>query len=221
MWKALILKELRGVMPIACLAAIAYLACVANMIGYPVFFGMMEIGTNTIPFLNDSFVNDIMCVGMVFAAALGFWQTISENHRGTWLFLLHRPMSMRKIITAKLMVGTVVYLVVTSLAILLYAFWASKPGHHASPFAWWMTAETWGYAFLALLIYYGAFLSGLRPARWFGTRVLPCIGFLVLYMAIPELFPRQLWLWGIAPTLLALAIFISVTFHVAETRDFS
>jgi ABC-type transport system involved in multi-copper enzyme maturation permease subunit len=222
MWKAIVLKELRGVMPIACLAAIAYLACVANMIGYPVFFGIMEINTNDIiPFFNDSFVNDIMCLGMVFAVALGFWQTVSENHRGTWLFLLHRPMSARKIIGAKLVVGAVVYLVVTAIAILIYAAWAAKPGHHASSFGWWMTKETWYYAFLMLLGYFGAFLSGIRPGRWFGTRLLPLIAAGIVGMIIAQESTLQYWVWGMFFTVLAIIFSVIVIFHVSRTRDFS
>ncbi len=38
MLKALVFKELRETLPIACIALLAYLACIANLVGYPVFW---------------------------------------------------------------------------------------------------------------------------------------------------------------------------------------
>ena len=37
------------------------------------------------------------------------------------------------------------------------------------------------------LLYFGAFLSGIRPARWFGTRLLPLVAAGALAMLLPEL----------------------------------
>jgi hypothetical protein len=66
--------------------------------------------------------------------------------------------------------------------------------------------------------YLGAFASGIRPARWFGSRLLP-----LLSVAVPGLYVFLLphsWLLGL-PTLLLLAtMLVSDIFLEVETRDF-
>src|SRR5437867_2133155 len=57
--------------------------------------------------------------------------------------------------------------------VLFLAWWAVTPGHHPSPFLWSMTDQTFRLILATPLLYLGAFLSGLRPARWWGTRLLP------------------------------------------------
>ena len=105
--------------------------------------------------------------------ALGLRQTVVESRRGTWLFLLHRPASLWRVLAAKLAVGGGLYLVCGAVAILSYAAWAAMPGKHASPFLWWMTARAWKAWGVIAIVYLAAFLAGIRPARWFGTRLLP------------------------------------------------
>ena len=38
-----------------------------------------------------------------------------------------------------------------------------------------MTAWAWQLWLCMPLVYLGAFLSGIRPARWFGTRLMPLV----------------------------------------------
>ena len=91
-----------------------------------------------------------------------------------------------------------------SMPIVLYGAWAAVPGHHASPFEWSMTGPAWRLTILMPLLYLGAFLSGLRPARWFGTRLLPLVASVLclalLYTAPwwwPVAFPLALVLYGL------------------------
>lgn len=218
MWKALVFKELRDVLPIGCIALIAYLACVANLMGYPVFFD--PSGQEGVPFLYGGLKEYFIYIAIVFTIALGLWQTVAENNRGTWLFLLHRPVGLKTIIGFKLLVGAGVYLVVSAIPILIYACWAATPGTHASPFAWWMTTDTWHVWFFMLLCYFAAFLTGIRRSRWFGTRLMPLLAILV----ISGFMGQFLWdfcYWNHAAEILVCGVFVYVIYYVAKIRDFS
>jgi hypothetical protein len=153
------------------------------------------------------------------ALTLGFWQTLWESGRGTFLFLLHRPVPRSSVFTIKLAVGLAATLLVSGLPILLYALWAAVPGTHASPFYWSMTTWAWLLWFRLPIIYLGAFLSGLREGNWFGSRALPLLVALLATVAIAALesFPML----SLLATLLIEAWFVVVIYRVAATRDYS
>ena len=95
------------------------------------------------------------------------------------------------------------------------------PGTHASPFFWWMTANAWVALGFIAIVYPAAFLTGLRPARWFGTRLLPLAAAGPLAVA-PALFSLvHLELLGIPAYLLVAACLVALIYCVARTRDFS
>ena len=127
----------------------------------------------------------------ILATALGFWQTLGEDFRRTWSYLLFRPVSRWHVIGLKLLVGLGVTLVSTGLPLLLYAWWALTPGTHASPFAWWMTADTWWLWLSAVPAYLTAFLCGLRETRWYATRLWPAVplgGLYFVAIQVPGMF---------------------------------
>ena len=106
----------------------------------------------------------------------------------------------------------------TLLPILIYATWAAMPGTHAGPFEWSMTGPAFRIWLLMPLAYLGAFASGIRPARWFGSRLLPLVS-----VAIPGLTRSCLpywWLIGFPLLLLVAAVLVSDILWEAETRDF-
>jgi len=219
MLRALMLKELRETAWIALVALAAHMAFVANCAGYRVLVFWRTTSSIEIPFLTSYFVPTFCLVSIALAVALGLRQTAFESGRGTWLFLLHRPASMRRVLAAKLVVGTGLYLVCGLVAILSYAGWAAMPGKHASPFMWWMTAEAWKAWGLISIVYLGAFLAGIRPARWFGTRLLPLAASGVLAALL--VFPMIWLLPGIAALLLVATCLVGLIDFTAQTRDFS
>ncbi len=174
MLKALLLKELRESAWIALVLLVADLALVADNAGYNVlpFLELCGDEGRDVPFVDGNFLGFFM-VSAALAVALGLGQTVVESRRGTWLFLLHRPLGMRRVIAAKLAVGGGLYLLCGAVAIFSYAAWALMPGKHASPFLWWMTASPWEAWGVIVIVYLAAFLAGMRTARWFGTRLLP------------------------------------------------
>jgi ABC-type transport system involved in multi-copper enzyme maturation permease subunit len=222
MWKALAYKELRGVLPVACIALAAYLALIFQQIGFDILpFWSTPRWRGSFPFqeLSGQFLQFYCLVSAAFAAVLGFWQTVRESTGGTWLYLLHHPVSRNKIFGVKLAVGMIAYMLIAAVPILLYGFWAATPGTQPSPFFWWMTEPAWRALLIIVLCHLGAFLSGLRPGRWFGTRLLPLIavGFFAMLIALIPFW----WSLGLAALLLAGAIFVGLICFVAKTRDFS
>jgi hypothetical protein len=81
-----------------------------------------------------------------------------------------------------------------------------------------MTAFAWRLCFLMPLLYLGAFLSGLRPARWHGTRFVPlaACGLLTAYLSTSTLW----WQLGLPLAILAYAGLVVAICHVARVRDY-
>ena len=219
MLKALVLKELRETAWVAALGLVAHLAFVASCAGYAVVPLWPARVSEEIPFLGSTFMSPFCFVSVALAAALGLRQTALES-RGTWLFLLHRPASLRQVIAAKLAVGAGLYLICGLVAILTYAAWAATPGHHASPFFWWMTADAWEALGVIILVYFAAFLAGIRAARWLGTRLLPLAAAGPLAIAVVFVW-LYWWLPAMAVLILAIAWLLGLILLTARTRDFS
>jgi hypothetical protein len=219
--KALALKELREVFGITAVALGGYLALVVSLMGGKVFDWVpgMPHGTEEVPFTGGGFTTFYTFVSVVFAVALGFRQSAWESSRGTYLFLLHRPVPRGVVFLTKLATGAGVFLLCAGLPVVAYGWWAAVPGHHPSPFAWSMTGPAWRLAFLMPLLYLGAFLSGLRPARWFGTRLLPLVAAVVLLILLAML-P---WWWALGfPLAMALyGLLAANVCYVARARDYA
>jgi hypothetical protein len=218
--RALLRKELREVLGIAAAALAGYLALLVSLMGGKVFNWVpgMPWGTNEVPFTGSEFSIFFSLVSVVFAVALGFRQSVRESSRGTYLFLLHRPLRRNTIFLVKLATGSALILVCASLPILLYGWWAALPGHHAGPFEWSMTTSAWRFALLMPLLYLGAFLSGLRPARWFGTRLLPLSG---AVLALVLLYRVPWWAVGFPLAVLLSGLAAANICFVAQTRDYA
>src|SRR5262249_33738065 len=110
--KALALKELREVFGIAAAALAAYLALVVNLLGMRLFDWVpgMPHGTDEVPFVCNGFYQFFTFVSVVFVVALGFRQSAGESARGTYLFLLHRPVPRLAIFLTKLGLGAGIFL---------------------------------------------------------------------------------------------------------------
>ncbi len=223
MLKALVWKETRELAPLVALAVIAELLFYLPLNMFPLNM-FVSINLNyddggRIPFVKTSLENWLLVVGGATGIALGFWQTAGELGRGTFLFLLHRPVDRTTVFTAKLAVGVALTLLVAGVPILGYALWAATPGTHASPFFWSMTIGTWLLWFRLPLFYLGAYLSGLRPGRWLGSRALPLFAapLLFLMLSIVASWP----LVSVALTLLVELAYLIAIYFVAQSRDYS
>jgi hypothetical protein len=217
-----VLKELRETGWIALIGLALQMTIVLGLTGHDLISIWGRGDVRRVPFLdNDGFVQSFCIVSIPLAIALALRQTLGESIGGTWPFLLHRPAGRGRVLAAKLAVGAGLYLLCGAATILTYAAWAATPGTHASPFYWWMTGEAWMAWGVILLVYLAAFLTGIRPARWFGTRLLPlaAVTALVLLAVYPFLLGGTLL--GIAAIALVAAGLIELIQFTARTRDFS
>jgi hypothetical protein len=232
MFKAMVSKELRetlGIMAMVLVACLLFFSGAINAV-FRIFGGSADALNaldyycyqGYVPFAQDAFSMERFCwVCAAVAIALGLRQTLGESIHGTYAFLFHRPTERRRLIATKLLVGLAVYLASGSILILVYGLWAATPGTHASPFEWSMTATTWAALVEMALIYFAAFLSGLRPARWFGTRLLPLAAVVPLIArAFPEPFCTGS-AWHLVVVLVVDAWMIVAILFVARTRDYS
>jgi ABC-type transport system involved in multi-copper enzyme maturation permease subunit len=171
-----------------------------------------------VPFVQGDFLGTYSLIGIALAIALGFRQSAWEPSQGTALYLLHLPLARRTIVLTKLLTGIGLLLACTLAPILIYATWAASPRTHPGPFEWSMTGEAFHVWLLMPLAYLGAFASGIRPARWVGSRLLPLAS-----AAIPGGFLYILphwWLIAFPLLLLVAAVLVSDILWESETRDF-
>jgi hypothetical protein len=228
MVRAIALKELREIWAFAALAVALYVGLVNNQIGnwnalLGSFLGWIPglkpcACPSLFPFLHDSFQTPNTFIAATLAIALGLRQSAWEPSQGTAHYLLHLPLSRSGIFLSKLLVGISLLLICTLLPIVSYATWAATPGTHAAPFEWSMARPTFQIWLTMPLIYLGAFLTGIRPARWYGSRLLPLIA-----VALPAFLLQYVphwWLLGLPLLLLVTVSVISVILLEATSRDY-
>ncbi len=216
MWKALAIKELRESAGIVVLAVLGAVYVLGELTGTPVF-SWRGHGLYGYPFVSDGLGSYFWALCGALAVALGFRQTAWELQQGTYFFLLHRPFERSHIFATKLAIGVALVLTFSAGFILFYALWAATPGHVPAPFDWRMTLAAWANWTALPLLYIGAFLSGIRPGRWFGSRLAPmaaAIGFTALADYSP-------WLWGtVCVSLTGIAFGLLSIFYYVRARDF-
>jgi hypothetical protein len=223
---AIVRKELRETGLFAALAVGVYLIYLSRLTGkwsraLTSLFGWvpgLNVEAPDIPFVQDNFVTILFFIGVALAITLGFRQSAWEPSQGTAQYLLHLPLPRHAIIMTKLATGIGILLVCTLLPIVIYAIWAAVPGTHPGPFEWSMTSLAFHIWLSMPLAYLGAFVSGIRPARWFGSRLMP-----LLSVAVPGIYLNLLphwWLIAFPLLLLVGAVLVSDILWEAETRDF-
>jgi ABC-type transport system involved in multi-copper enzyme maturation permease subunit len=227
MFRAMALKEFREIRGIALLALVAYGLLVAaaidpaSSLNLFSLFGSSGRSEMHVPFVNDAFSGKFFMISVIFTIALGMRQTLGESIRGTYPFLLHRPADRRRLMATKLLVGTITCVICTAAPILLYGCWAATPGTHASPFEWSMTVPVWVGWFAMTLLYLGAFHSGVRPGRWYRSRLLPLAAAAFAAFAAAEIAVElEVVLW---PCLIVLVVdvwLIAMILFAVQTRDY-
>jgi hypothetical protein len=218
MIKALVIKELREVYWIAALALAVYLVVVSGLIGVQPIEYFITAGRYQAPFASDAFASLFGMISAGFAVVLGLRQSVWEGWQGLYQFLLHRPLRRDTIFLTKLATGAGLLLLCAAVPFLWYLIWAATPRHHPSPFEWSMTERAVRVYLTMPLLYLSAFLSGLRPAHWFGTRLLPLgagLGFVILLVfALP-------WWLALPLAVLVYGVLVSAICYVGRTRDYA
>ena len=179
----------------------------------------LDPGGRLIPLISESsrFAFGIMAVAT--GVILGLWQTWSETVRGTWGYLLHRPISRRAVLGHKLAAGAAVMLLAIGVPLAGLHCWALSSGNHLAALEWRMGADLRAACWTGTLAYLSAFLSGIRSARWYGSR------YLVLgagAIVAPFIWASgTLWGWAGLLTVVLDLMLLSAILHAAEERNFS
>lgn len=227
MQRAIAIKELRETWWLAALAAVCLMFFVVELMGYEVDFERLRVQSlrslqpsygRPPPFLDPNLPGLIAAIGIPLALVLGFRQSFGESYRGLWQFLLHLPVSRSSIIASKLVPGTALLLAALGAPLAVYALWAATPATHASPFEWWMTGHAWRIVCAMSMAYLAAFLCGLRPARWHGSRLLPLVpaGVGLLFVCVASWWPAAAWGTIAVIDVLLLAAIL----RIVQERDF-
>lgn len=223
MYRQLIVKELREIWWMGLVAFAFLMIALWDSVGLEVDFERFTLvwkGRDRVPFLETDFVIQIVALtGYCLAGAIALWQTMGESFRGTWVFLLHRPIPRRDIILVKIAVGLSVTLISTAIPILLYLWWAVTPGRHASPFELWMTRESVLVWLGFFPIYFAAFLCGIREARWYVSRFFPIAPVLFIPVLLMEVFQTTVPALGLM--IVSSAILIPPIFDSLARRDYA
>jgi len=166
----------------------------------------------------DDFASLQTLILVLAAIAMGLWQTAWEIQRGTFLYLLHRPLKRSTIMLVKLFTGGTMLLVAGGLPILIYAWWATEYGKYAALSQWSMALPGVEILLTLTLVYLGAFVSGLNTGRWWGMRLLPlcAVGIPTLLISI---FHRW-WLFGLPCLVLGIIWLASDALWQARVRDY-
>jgi hypothetical protein len=216
--RALIVKELRECAPILALAAaaLALLLCSAWGVRLP----WDSPNQDDAPFYSGDFTDTLTLLAMPLAAIVALRQSYGEEwgaSAGTFYYLWARPIARRRVIALKMIVGLATVMGVIAAAILLHGLWAATPGRNPFPFFWSMTLPTWKMWSTLPLVYSTALLSGLRPGRWIGSKLLPLAG----GGAVTFILCVQPWGWiAAAVSAAGTALALWVACEVVESRDY-
>jgi hypothetical protein len=226
MYPALIKKELREMALFGALAVIAHLILISGLMGLGAFrempvllwFSFIPQGGRELPLIGGSFLSNFTIVSGFFAVMLAFRQTFWENAGRTDASLFQRPIYRDAVIIVKILTGLGFFFLCSSVPIFVYSLWAATPGNSPSPFEWSMTGPAVRIMLCTMLLYLGMFLTMLRPARWFATKIFPLIACGVLAAGLTQ-FPW--WRpWGVLLLLMATGLLIANSCHVARARDY-
>ena len=215
---ALFIKELRETWWMGLLALVAVVSIAFDAVGVDLGpdWRIRFLKLRQSPFLANDFAFAIGMTAICLGTALGLWQSISESVMGTWSFLLHRPIGRSQLIATKLAAGMAVLIVGIGLPLLGYLIWALS-GAHAAPFEFWMTENTFRFGMVGVVAYLAAFLTGIREARIYLSRLWPVVPALLIIAAQEDSWPLAGW----CLILSGIVVFLPAIFFAAEHRDYA
>ncbi len=217
--KTLVSKEIRETIKLAVLGALCLTAML--VLSYYNFSAQMRellLGETDLrfplqPLTGPEMRQNLMFFCVIFGGLLGWLQGHHDRQQGLWGFLLHRPVTLVTLFLAKTIAGLSLYALAAGLPLLVYITWAITPGHVAAPYESAMLLPVLAFFLFGLPFYFAGMLVGLRPVRWFGSRLIP-IGAAIVIAAcatvLPEFWQALLWLAAGTAT---LAVACAGSFH--------
>ncbi len=90
---------------------------------------------------------------------------------GTWPFLLHRSVSRKFVLAAKLTAATIAFVISLGTLWIFFYWYANRPELFTLPQTVRIFIDGWILIALGLIAYLGTALSGLSTAKWYTTRI--------------------------------------------------
>jgi hypothetical protein len=230
MLKSLVWKEFRELLPISALAIAAEIVLIGALVAERAYRGGYLVEPHTEA---ESVWSLLYIVALIYPIAAGLWQVWRENTNGNFQFFLHRPVSRNTLMGVKLICGATACAFVIGVPVICFATWIDSVVFHSQ--RTWITNSAVRLCFGIGPLYFGAFLSVLRPARWYGSMFFPLwvgIGVFIIAQMIASTSTwlgealwttGSTWLWIFALALGPAVIigFIPAILYVANQRDYS
>lgn len=171
----------------------------------------------SVPFLDPNLLHTVLVVCLALILALISTQVVRPLLDEGFVRLFTLPVSVRRVLCIKLLVGVAMLLASLLIPIGLYGLWADTEGTHPSPFEWSMIE---GHAQILLGLvpaYFGAFLVTIWPWGWFSRGfILATAAMAAIAMAsFPWFLP-----WGVLLNGAICLGLAGVILWVAERRDY-
>jgi hypothetical protein len=151
----------------------------------------------------------------IFGAVLGWLQIHNERRPDLWAFLLHRPMTRTDIFLGKTLAGLGLYAAVVCVPLAVFTVWALWPGHVAAPFEVRILRPLAASILTGLVFYLAGMLTGLRQARWYGSRGLGLGLGLIVWLLV---MTRPVWWEGFLVILVGGAMLAAAVWGGFQTH---
>jgi hypothetical protein len=112
-------------------------------------------------------------VGCALALALGFLQSFWDFSEARSGYVLHRTITRNELLRGKILAGAIIYGIVMSVPMILFAIYFARKGPQELPLRPMQLLPTIIFVVLAFFLYLATIQTVLRPARYFGTKLLP------------------------------------------------
>lgn len=188
---ALLRKELREALPWMSLAAVVFLIFGGLVLrekmiyprSYPVFSPYSNVGTYHLtryPLLGDTGTL-LFLTSIGLGLILGGRQFWVAHYTKTWGFILHRSVSRKTILAAKLAAAAIAFVISLGIIWSVFYWYTSRPELLPVPSRIRIFIEGWVFIVLGFVIYLGTALAGLSRAKWYTIKIFG-LGFAVLVL---------------------------------------
>ena len=119
----------------------------------------------------------------VMAGMIALAKAYKDKRQGTWPLLAHLPVPRTRVVFGRFYAGLLMYLIFTLFPMLLMALRLMTPGVWPGPVNLGTVTPLIYPVLGGIGVYTIAFYAAFRPARWYGTKLLPLSGALVAGIA--------------------------------------
>jgi hypothetical protein len=211
--KALVRKEFRENVKLAVLGLVIY----TLMLFQQYRSDVVSPRATGQPLVSGAFLMSTAWFCGIFGAVLGWLQIHNERRPDLWAFLIHRPVTRTTIFLGKVIAGLGLYAVVAGLPLLGFIVWARLPGRVAAPFEPAMLLPVTAYFLAGTVSYFAGMLTGLRQARWYGSRALGLGVALIVVLIMAE---RPEFWQGLLIIFIGAAMLITGTWGAFQSQGY-